>query len=214
MESIERRLAQGQEREPPLELMLSRLRHAPTLRFIRSIKARTPLAGLDAGCGYLGQFISSVNRLPNVSFRGCDIAVDPAMPALFVLNLNAPAPLDAMFDIVTMHAVFEHLANPAAVLAFLSDHLKPGGFLILTMPTPLARHILELLAYRLKLISRREIDDHKHYWNRKRFAEFLEGAASPLTLLRHRYYQAGLNNWVLLQKPAGVADRRSAAVIR
>jgi SAM-dependent methyltransferase len=197
-----RTIAQGQEREPPLELALSRQRYRPTLGFIKHLVSGGPLSGLDVGCGFQAQFVRIANQIPGAHFQGCDIAVDPANPDLFTMNLAAPVPLGRTFDLITLHAVLEHLAQPASVLAFLATLVKPGGYLVLTMPTPLARFVLEFLAYRLNLISRREINDHKHYWNKKRFADLLAGRPLPFKLVQHRYYQLGFNNWVLLEKSA------------
>lgn len=39
------------------------------------------------------------------------------------------------FDIITFHDVFEHLADPAAVLAACRARLAPGGLLVLSLPS-------------------------------------------------------------------------------
>lgn len=71
---------------------------------------------------------------------------------------------DQKVDCVFMLAVLEHLP----INTFLVDEavrvLKKGGYFILTTPTPMAKPVLEFLAYRLHLISEESIREHQHYY--------------------------------------------------
>lgn len=103
------------------------------------------------------------------------------------------------FEIVTMLAVIEHLYNPIAMLQEIERILVPYGILLLTAPSHAAKPVLEFLSYRLHLIDEREIRDHKRYYNKSDFMQSL-AQVPHLTLLEHRYFQCGMNNFVKVQK--------------
>ena len=48
--------------------------------------------------------------------------------------------------------------------------LKPGGLLVLTVPSWRAKPVLEFLSFRLGIVSRAEIEDHKRYFDRRDLA--------------------------------------------
>jgi ubiquinone/menaquinone biosynthesis C-methylase UbiE len=104
------------------------------------------------------------------------------------------------FDVVTMTAVLEHLDNPGEVLTECYRVLRPGGRLLLTTPSPLAKPVLEFLAFRLGLISRREITDHKYYFSKRELRQLLGdiGFATPVV----RYWQLGFNLFAVAEKPS------------
>lgn len=77
--------------------------------------------------------------------------------------------------------------------------LRPGGITLLTVPSHLAKPILEFLAYRLGVVSEAEIRDHKRYYNKADIKALVEKTQN-LKLEKHRYFQLGLNNFVLLRK--------------
>lgn len=129
----------------------------------------------DIGCGFNGAFLL---LLSNKISRG--IGFDRKVSenkwdniCLYTIeNLEHGIPLnDQSVDCVTMIALLEHLNNPSAVLSEVYRILKPNGKLILTTPTPLAKPVLEFLAFKLNVISREEIEDHKCYYNKKMIRE-------------------------------------------
>jgi len=82
-------------------------------------------------------------------------------------DLNVQIPLaDAIADTVTALAIIEHLHEPKLFVEEIFRVLKPGGICIITTPSPLAKPVLEFLAYRLKIISVQDIKDHKYYFNK------------------------------------------------
>ncbi|WP_394952362.1 methyltransferase domain-containing protein [uncultured Helicobacter sp.] len=103
------------------------------------------------------------------------------------------------FEIVTMLAVIEHLSAPIAMLREIERVLVPNGILLLTAPSHAAKPVLEFLSYRLHLIDEREIRDHKRYYNKRDFIESL-AQVPHLKLLKHRYFQCGMNNFLKAQK--------------
>jgi hypothetical protein len=71
--------------------------------------------------------------------------------------------------------------------------LQPQGKLLLTVPSHLAKPVLEFLAFRLGLVSADEIRDHKRYFNRTDLVEILSEAGLQIVL--HQYFQLGMNNF-------------------
>ena len=103
------------------------------------------------------------------------------------------------FEVVSLLAVLEHLYYPFDMMYEIARVLKPGGCLILTVPSHLAKPVLEFLSFRLKIVSEEEIRDHKRYYDRKDLASLV--AASPhLRLVKHTYFQLGMNNFAVIEK--------------
>ena len=127
---------------------------------------------LDFGCGHQALFLRSVQP---VLRRGVGLDYD-ATPGRLAPNLEIrrfkfhdrlEAP-DQSFDQVTLLAVLEHIPLDQVDVLFREFQriLIPGGSILITTPTPLARPVLEFLAFRLKVISAPEIADHRHYYSR------------------------------------------------
>lgn len=98
-----------------------------------------------------------------------------------------------------MLAVIEHLSNPIAMLREIERLLVPNGILLLTAPSHAAKPVLEFLSYKLHIIDEREIRDHKRYYNKCDFIEFL-AQVPKLKLIQHNYFQCGMNNFLKVQK--------------
>jgi SAM-dependent methyltransferase len=198
-----RKVSHGQEGETPLEWFLARRRYRWSLDYLTGLQAEgRPVRGLDLGCGYRGAFVELANQLPGVEFLGADLEVAerPELLALDVAHLTS-VELPFVPDVVTMHAVLEHLEDDAGTLRWVHDRLAPGGVLLATVPSWQAKPVLEFLAFRLGVISAREIGDHKRYYDRASLLALAEGAG--LEPVEHRYFQVGFNNWLVARKPAG-----------
>lgn len=188
------RHAHGEVSEPWLESWLAVMRYRSTLRTLEALASqRGGLQGLDYGCGYHGHFVQRANRIPGVRFRGCDLSVSADCPELFSLRGQSLDTLSPRPDVITAHAVLEHLDDPRAAVEQFARLLSADGILILTVPSIRARPVLEFLAFRLGVISRTEIEDHKRYYDRAGLEALLSGLFSQM---RHRYFQFGLNNRV------------------
>lgn len=102
------------------------------------------------------------------------------------------------FDVITMLAVLEHF--PAAAYAGLTSgcarFLKPGGLLIITVPSPAVDHILKVLKF-LRLIDGMSLEEHHGFEVRQTLAIFPE---PDFHLVACKRFQLGLNNLFVFQR--------------
>jgi 2-polyprenyl-3-methyl-5-hydroxy-6-metoxy-1,4-benzoquinol methylase len=191
----------GMVREPLLESLLAGYRYRFTFAFIRKLTDRgIDVRGFDIGCGYRGVFVERASKLKGVSFYGGDRWVAKENPRLVTFDFASPPALPERPNLVTMHAVLEHLNDPGAAVHYVYETLEPGGYLLLTAPSNAAKPILEFLAFKLKVISRQEIADHKTYFNKTSLIALLKTPDGPYAEVAHRYFQFGLNNRVAARK--------------
>lgn len=96
------------------------------------------------------------------------------------------------FDVIAMLAVLEHF--PPEQYTSLADgvarFLKPGGSLVITVPSPRVDSILPVLKA-LRLVHAATLDEHHGYDVRETVRIF---ATPRFRLVRHRTFEAGLNN--------------------
>lgn len=134
---------------------------------------------LDIGCGYYPQnLINLENKIKKA------IGIDKDVPdktfsnkiSFIKADLGKKIPLaDNQFDCVLILAVLEHLEYPEEIIRECYRLLKPGGRLIVTVPSNYSKPILLMLAG-LGLISREEIFSHKHYFSKKDVEDMLANA--------------------------------------
>lgn len=106
---------------------------------------------------------------------------------------------DASFDTVSLLAVLEHLEHPETVLQEILRVLRPGGAVLLTVPTVHAKPVLEFLGFRLGVISREGVADHKRYYTKATLAADLRGAG--FIIERTYYFELGFNLFAAAKKP-------------
>jgi 2-polyprenyl-3-methyl-5-hydroxy-6-metoxy-1,4-benzoquinol methylase len=184
--------------EAILEPMLRRMRIRQVLPIIRQYRE---CVLLDIGCGWDAKFLRSVeayvSRAEGIDARAPELHTQKLSTRRMTLAQSLPYADDA-FDVVTMLAVLEHLSHPGAVIAEVFRILKPGGRLVLTVPSTAAKPVLEFLAFRLGIVSAAEIRDHKCYYNRRLLHQLL--AQSGLVMEAHHYFQLGMNNFAVCGK--------------
>lgn len=116
------------------------------------------------------------------------------MPGFFPQDMPAVKP----FDAITMLAVLEHF--PAEFRTALADgcrrFLKPGGQVILTVPSPRVDQILAFLQ-KLGLVHAMSLEEHHGYEVRHTTEIF---GPPHFRLVCHRTFQLGLNNLFVFQK--------------
>lgn len=185
-------------KEAMLEPVLRRMRIRQVLPIIKQYH---DCVLLDIGCGWEAKFLRSVEAYvakgEGIDLRAPDLSTPKLSTRRITLTDSLPYPNEA-FDVVTMLAVLEHLSHPKAVVAEVSRILKPGGRLVLTVPSKAAKPVLEFLAFRLGVVSSAEIRDHKCYYTRRLLRQVVSGTG--LVIETHHYFQLGMNNFAVCRK--------------
>jgi 2-polyprenyl-3-methyl-5-hydroxy-6-metoxy-1,4-benzoquinol methylase len=110
-------------------------------------------------------------------------------------------PDDRPFDVITMLAVLEHIpTDRQEVLArHCYERLKPGGKLLVTVPSPKVDAILAALRA-VRVVDADSL--HQHYgFDPSRTPGLFTGAG--LALAESRRFQMGLNNFYRFERRAG-----------
>jgi 2-polyprenyl-3-methyl-5-hydroxy-6-metoxy-1,4-benzoquinol methylase len=134
------------------------------------------------------------------------MGIDPTLPedrrlgetrliaGLFPQDMPAVEP----FDVITMLAVLEHF--PAAAYGELragcARFLKPGGHLIITVPSPQVDLILKVLLA-LRVIDGMSLEEHHGFEVQDTVRIF---PAPEFTLVRQKRFQLGLNNLFVFRR--------------
>jgi len=187
--------------EPILEPLLRRFRIRQVLPYV---KRYPQCALLDIGCGWEAKLLRELE--PHLSsgigidFKAPDIKTDRIETISATLDKELPFQ-DQSFDLITMLAVLEHLDHPQAILNEIARLLRPGGGLLLTVPSWYAKPVLEFLSFRLGIVNPDEIRDHKQYFNREDLFE-LVGAIPGLQIGHHQYFQWRFNNLLFATRKA------------
>ncbi|MCC7278095.1 MAG: class I SAM-dependent methyltransferase [Chromatiaceae bacterium] len=180
-------------KEPILEPLLRRMRLRQVLPYIEK---HQDCRLLDIGCGWDIRLLRSIETHITTGI-GIDFKVPDFRSGkirTMSARLDKILPFDdASFDLITMLAVLEHLDNPVEILCECKRILRPGGGLLLTVPSRRAKPILEFLAFKMNVVNPEEILDHKRYFNREDLIRlFLR--IPGLILREHAYFQLQLNN--------------------
>ena len=159
---------------------------------------------LDFGCGYQAYLLRNIK---NVISEGVgidtDIEGDKREGNITLLHQNVGSKLpfqDEYFDKIFLLAVYEHIPLDSTIPLLLDFKriLKPGGKIIMTIPTPKGKPILEFMAFKLKVISEVQIEDHVKYYAKEDVAQ--DADIAGLDLVYHEYFQFGWNSLQVLQK--------------
>lgn len=174
-------------------------------------QVRPDAAVLDFGCGHQAMILRALQ--PDIKLGiGLDYDATPGRLASnleirqfhFKDRLEFP---DGYFDHVTILAVLEHIA-PEQVDPLFGEFrrvLADGGRVLITTPTPAAQPVLEFLAFKLHLISKPEIADHRHYYSEADLRAL--AGRHDLAFDTYRRFLFGFNCFAALTKPPRSSPR-------
>jgi cyclopropane fatty-acyl-phospholipid synthase-like methyltransferase len=179
---------------------------APLERFLaqqRCKRVRPYVLGkrvLDFGCG--------VNAWNAISIQNICLSVDGVDRSLHqsgrIHNINLYQDLDEIqavkYDVIMALAVFEHIKplQLRSVLESLHRFSHDNTIIIGTVPSRRSRQVLEVLSYKLKLIDRSQIEDHKVYYDDLWMREIVDDTG--WTLQTFKTFQLGMNCFFELRK--------------
>lgn len=109
------------------------------------------------------------------------------------MNIGKKIPLpSSSADAVTVLAVLEHLKHPEEVVGEIFRILKPGGKILITVPSPANKPLLEFLA-QFGFVRKEMIDQHEHYFSQAVLREILTIAG--FKHIRVQHFELGLNTF-------------------
>jgi len=187
-----RKFPYRQEDQSIVDKFIEHLRFGQVLPFIKS-----STKVLDLGCGYDANFLSFIAKKIDFSV-GIDLhpnlKLNHKKIKLIKGRVDAKLPVKSnQFDIVTSLAVIEHLKSPKTMLKEAKRVLKKGGVLIITTPSQTSKPILEFLSYKLKIVSKIEIADHKRYYNKISLIKELVDSGFHKNRINIRRFELGMN---------------------
>lgn len=191
----------------PLDLFLARQRHKMAGRQIKLAQKNGRV--LDIGCGPYPLFLTTIDFSEKY---GLDREIEPDFDdeikkqgVVFVrgeIEAEQRLPFeDDYFDVVSMLAVFEHIApdNLVAVHQEIYRILKPGGMYVMTTPASWTDRLLRFLA-KTHLISDVEIKEHKGSYSKSTISSVLQQANFQRDKLRFGYFELFMNIWTTATK--------------
>jgi 2-polyprenyl-3-methyl-5-hydroxy-6-metoxy-1,4-benzoquinol methylase len=102
------------------------------------------------------------------------------------------------FDAILSLAVLEHLESLDSIFNEAGRTLKKQGLFILTTPTPSSKLLLEFLAFKLGVISSKEIKEHKHYYSKQELVDLFK--KYDFKTMKLKRFCLGLNTLAVAQK--------------
>lgn len=194
--------------EPYLEKWARLFRYEQSLIIIKKqLKRNNQVRILDVGCGQDTLFFKYLEfNFPNDIKKIKYVGLDPLIPASFEKKSKHTiikqtyeeyfSDTKDRYDIITLFAVLEHVDDPSDLLVVLSQLLSKGGYLVGTTPSNPAKPILEFLSFQMGMIARREIEEHKNYFNSKSINIIFNQVKSVCHsyYFYHQYFEFGLNN--------------------
>ncbi len=165
---------------------------------------------LELGCGYRATQLLALRDRMNQG-TGVDFKIAPELRNLPGLVFHE-GPIDdtlpklgsGAFDVVLLISVLEHLREPLAALEAVQRLLRPGGVLLVNVPTWWGKCFLEFSAFRLGLSPKIEMDDHKMYYDKRDLWPLLVRAGFRPSAIRLSYHKFGLNLFAAARKSADV----------
>lgn len=159
---------------------------------------------LDFGCGYQAFFLKNISSIIKLG-----IGIDAHLKSqnigtniiLLKYKFQNHLPFNNhYFDKVFMLAVLEHieLSKIDTLFKEIFRVLKPKGMLVLTTPASRSKDILEFLAFKLGIISKDEIGDHKKYYGKADIEKIIR--QTGMEIMHSEIFMFGMNSLYVLRK--------------
>ena len=181
----------------PVEHLVSLFRFNKVSRYIKE-----KVVLLDVGCGYNGNLLNCFSERIKQGF-GIDLLVNQSCNngkiKLISCDLNHDSfPALPKFDVVTCLSVLEHVYRPENILKNIYNSLKDSGLLLLIVPSWKSKPVVEFAAFKLKIISREEIMDHKRYFDKEEIEDLVRKIG--FKEIAHKHFQWRMNNLIVARK--------------
>ncbi len=169
----------------------------PLLQWLRIKKVEPHLSSggvlVDLGCDEEMVLVKrQMGRMKKV--YGLDIVAKPQKFANVEIrhaDLTQKLPLpDHVADAVTMLAVLEHLPHPERTIKEITRILKPGGVLLITVPSPAGKPILDVMS-KIGLVRDEMIEQHETYFTPHLLRKIVKSAG--LQVAQVGYWELGVN---------------------
>lgn len=155
---------------------------------------------LDVGC-HRGELFERIGKR-----LGQSVGIDPLAPqvenenwALLPLEFAGALPFkDGSFDCIAMLAVLEHIRDRNSLAAECKRLLRPGGRLVVTVPSPMVDRLLRVLET-VKIIDGMSLDQHHGFRAAETPSVFLP---SGFRLEHVGGFQLGANNLFVFSRDA------------
>ncbi|WP_417909829.1 class I SAM-dependent methyltransferase [Candidatus Electronema sp. PJ] len=186
-------------KEPFLEPILRRMRIG---RVVDEVKSIQNCCLLDIGCGFNHRFLSFVEPYIEygigIDFKVHEVSYKKISTKKMTLDETLPFK-ECAFNAVTMLAVLEHIDKPRQIISEVYRVLKPEGKFILTVPGKLAKPVLEFLAFKVGVVNKNEIEDHKKYYDLYELEQLVSNIYG-FEIVKHKHFQFGMNNFCVIKK--------------
>ena len=116
-----------------------------------------------------------------------------------IVQLTSSLP-DHSVDMFLLISVLEHVEKQDILVSEIHRALKPGGHLVINVPTWRGRPILEKMAFRLNLTSRFLINDHKRYYSKDSLWQVLRDAKFLPENIEVGTHKLGLSAFAMARK--------------
>ena len=168
----------------------------------------------DIGCGFhalvVRGFLAEVESATLI-----DLAISDelkAHPRVHAIEGELPGVLeqipDGSLDVVVCNNVLEHLWDPAVAVRHFRRTLRPAGVALLNVPSWRGKYFLELASFKLNVVPRIEIDDHKHYYSpHELWTLLVQGGFRPSEIKSCHTHKFGLNTYAECRASADVAAK-------
>jgi len=176
----------------------------PVLQELRiwKIRPHLPKGGdlVDLGCDVPQILIDKVcNEMRTCT--GVDVVVEPAKSGNITLlrqDLQKKVDLPSRSaDAVTMLAVLEHMKHPKEMMQEAYRILRPGGVLLVTVPSPASKPFLDVFA-KIGLVRQEMIDQHENYFTLEQLRTLARGAGFSDVFAEH--WELGVNSFLKATK--------------